>query len=54
MAGNWQGSALILSLYKDGKELMKFSFTQSADGKQMIREADLPGGRKLREIYDRQ
>jgi imidazolonepropionase-like amidohydrolase len=54
MAGNWQGAALVLSLYKDGKELMKFSFKVSADGRQMTREADLPGGRKVREIYDRQ
>jgi hypothetical protein len=54
MVGNWQAQALVLSLYKDGKELMKFSFKVSADGKQMTREADLPGGRKVREVYDRQ
>jgi imidazolonepropionase-like amidohydrolase len=54
MVGNWQGATLLLSLYKDGKELMKFSFKLSADGKQMTREAGLPGGRKVREIYDRQ
>ncbi len=54
MAGNWQSATLLLSLYKDGKELMKFSFRVSADGKQMTREADLPGGRKIREVYDRQ
>ena len=54
MVGNWQAQTLILSLYKDGKELMKFSFKVSADGKQMTREADLGGGRKVHEVYDRQ
>ena len=54
MAGNWQGATLVLSLFKDGKELMKFSFKASADGKQMTREAELGGGRKIHEIYDRQ
>ncbi len=54
MVGNWQGEALLLSLYKDGKELIRFSFRVTAGGKQMTREADLSGGRKIREVYDRQ
>lgn len=54
IAGAWEGQALILKYLKDGKEAMRFVFRVSADGKQMTREADLGGNRKVREVYDRQ
>ena len=54
VVGTWEGRVLVLRYVKGPKELFTFRFRLSSDGKQMTREADLNGDRKIREIYDRE
>jgi hypothetical protein len=54
MAGQWDGSVLVMRLMKGPKELMRMRFHLTADGKQMIREMSLANGRQIKEVYDKQ
>ena len=54
MAGQWEGTGLVMRMMKGPKELIRTRFHLSDDGKQMIREISLTNGRQIKEIYDRQ
>jgi hypothetical protein len=52
--GQWDGAALVIRYVRAGKDLMRFQWSLSADGQQLVREATLPNGQALREVYRRQ